>query len=396
MGPLPGLGLHALPVSPSTSPSPPSGAAAPAASSPASTASPCCCCGWRARGRWPTRPSPRRRRRRAAPGGRGPSAPASRAVRPEAQARRRAQRIALMDAGIDDFERWLQDLVRQGLAAARAQPYALLGRRRRPPGRRPAARPGRAGPGDGRRGAPAARLGRPPDRRGGALVPGRAGLAPARRLDAGRRRRPAGRARLADRPATRCWRGSGCTTAGWWPACIAPTTAACRPSAPGCGGWDRAGGRCILDFAAAGGSLAVAQVTGTVVDAEVALYPGSEPRRAMLADDPASRRRRARSLGGTTVDRRARRGGRRRGRQPVGAAGARGPRSAGPASSPTGVVAVEPGGGRRPVDRVVATTRTRGPRWPCTGGHPTAVFGEWEHGALRLLTVADDDGLVPV
>lgn len=42
---------------------------------------------------------------------------------PEAQARRLADRQALMDAGIDDFSRWLTDLVRTGLAAARTQPY---------------------------------------------------------------------------------------------------------------------------------------------------------------------------------------------------------------------------------------------------------------------------------
>ncbi|AFR29088.1 SWIM zinc finger family protein [Arthrobacter sp. Rue61a] len=43
---------------------------------------------------------------------------------PEAQAKRLAARLALMDAGIDDFSRWLTDLVRTGLAAARKQPYS--------------------------------------------------------------------------------------------------------------------------------------------------------------------------------------------------------------------------------------------------------------------------------
>jgi len=42
---------------------------------------------------------------------------------PEAQAKRVAEREALMTAGIDDFERWLTDPVRQGLAAARRQSY---------------------------------------------------------------------------------------------------------------------------------------------------------------------------------------------------------------------------------------------------------------------------------
>jgi hypothetical protein len=45
-------------------------------------------------------------------------------VDPAAQAKRLADRIALMDAGIDDFARWLTDLVRTGLASARTQPYS--------------------------------------------------------------------------------------------------------------------------------------------------------------------------------------------------------------------------------------------------------------------------------
>ncbi|MDR7161538.1 SWIM zinc finger family protein [Arthrobacter sp. BE255] len=43
---------------------------------------------------------------------------------PAAQAKRLADRMALMDAGMDDFARWLTDLVRTGLAAARTQPYS--------------------------------------------------------------------------------------------------------------------------------------------------------------------------------------------------------------------------------------------------------------------------------
>ncbi|MEW9873118.1 SWIM zinc finger family protein [Arthrobacter sp. HS15c] len=43
---------------------------------------------------------------------------------PAAQAKRLADRMALMDSGIDDFARWLTDLVRTGLATARTQPYS--------------------------------------------------------------------------------------------------------------------------------------------------------------------------------------------------------------------------------------------------------------------------------
>src|SRR4051794_20682367 len=52
--------------------------------------------------------------KRAADGDRG-NEPAD----PEAQAKRAAQREKLMTIGLDSFELWLTDLVRQGLAAAR-------------------------------------------------------------------------------------------------------------------------------------------------------------------------------------------------------------------------------------------------------------------------------------
>src|SRR5215218_5781799 len=42
---------------------------------------------------------------------------------PAAQAKRLEDRLALMSAGLDDFGRWLQDLVRAGTAAARQQSY---------------------------------------------------------------------------------------------------------------------------------------------------------------------------------------------------------------------------------------------------------------------------------
>ena len=45
-------------------------------------------------------------------------------VDPEARARRVEQRMATMSAGVDEFERWLTDLVRGGLAAARRQPWS--------------------------------------------------------------------------------------------------------------------------------------------------------------------------------------------------------------------------------------------------------------------------------
>ena len=42
----------------------------------------------------------------------------------------------------------------------------------------------------------------------------------------------------------------------------------------------------VLDFAAGGQALPVAQLTGAVVRATLALYPGSAPRRALVVGDP--------------------------------------------------------------------------------------------------------------
>ena len=56
--------------------------------------------------------------------GRRAGARGEEAADPAAQAKRLEQRLALMDAGVEDFWRWLADLVRSGLAAARNQPYS--------------------------------------------------------------------------------------------------------------------------------------------------------------------------------------------------------------------------------------------------------------------------------
>ena len=63
----------------------------------------------------------------SAPSGPGRARPAPAAGSPPdpaAQAKRLEQRLARMDAGVEDFRLWLADLVRGGLAAARAQPYS--------------------------------------------------------------------------------------------------------------------------------------------------------------------------------------------------------------------------------------------------------------------------------
>lgn len=203
---------------------------------------------------------------------------------PEAQARRLAERRSLMSAGLDDFERWLFDLVRQGLAAARRQPFAYWDNA-------------------------AARL-------VDAQVPG---LADRVRFMAGAvHSRPdwadhllaeAGRWWLA----VQAWRrwdalpedvaGDLRTVLGW-----SRRTDEVLEGERVADRWHVIGlrqdederllsqrtwlrgertGRIVqmLDFAAAGGALAVAQVLGSIVEAELALYPGSAPSRARFTGD---------------------------------------------------------------------------------------------------------------
>ena len=52
------------------------------------------------------------------------TAKTARVVDPVAKAKRLDERLALMDGGVDDFGRWLADLVRGGLAQARRRPFS--------------------------------------------------------------------------------------------------------------------------------------------------------------------------------------------------------------------------------------------------------------------------------
>jgi hypothetical protein len=73
----------------------------------------------------PGRESPGSRRRSLAPRG-APATEADVARKvpdPQARAKRAAERDATMTAALEDFELWLADLVRRGLAAARQEPY---------------------------------------------------------------------------------------------------------------------------------------------------------------------------------------------------------------------------------------------------------------------------------
>jgi hypothetical protein len=153
----------------------------------------------------------------------------------------------------------------------------------------------------------------------------------------------------------------------------------------------------VLDFANVGGALGVAKVVGTVVEATIARYPGTWPRRALFVGEPAPASqatalpdavpieqhlvRFAEALGaGPWVD-----------RIPVTIAGA--------------TVGIEPGDGRADrlwvVDRDGAVLPLVGdtPVWELlarTGNHPVDLFGELERGTVRPLTVAVAGTVVPL
>ena len=297
---------------------------------------------------------------------------------PAAQAKRLADRMALMDAGIDDFARWLTDLVRTGLASARTQPYSWW---------------------DG----VAARL-------VDAQLPGLAEQVRAMGSDVHARTDWAGHLLLrAGRwwAVTKAWRMKDTLTpdeladlrvaVGW-----AVPTADVQGTEALPGPWLVLGahrsddGRLqqqrtwlrapdgtvvvVLDFAAQSESLATPQLAGALLDATVARYPGSAPQRAMFTS-PVAPLGTATSLGGggsipqaLAAESAAVGLSPWRGRHPVLLAGVR--------------VSLGDDGWLRdgsgnalplvdaPLDSLLALT----------GGHAVEVFGELEEGRVRPLS----------
>ena len=213
--------------------------------------------------------------------GAGPAAPPD----PEAQARRLAQRIETMSAGIDEFERWLFDLVRQGLASARHQPFAFWDAA--------AARlvdaqmPGLA---DRVRALPALlhSSGDWADRLLAELARGYLAVS------AWRRRDVLPDDALADLRVVLGWprrvdevleRGERLTDRWVVLGLAQETDSRLQSQRTWLRGQETGRMAVVLDFAAAGATLAVAEVLGSVVEAEVALYPGSEPRRGLFTGE---------------------------------------------------------------------------------------------------------------
>jgi hypothetical protein len=305
---------------------------------------------------------------------------------PEAQAKRLAERESLMSAGVDDFERWLHDVVRQGLASARRQPPSFwdtagarlvdaqlpgLGERVRAMGSAVHARNDWAPHLLGELGrwylAVTAWRGRK-DLDDAAMGDLRAFLGWSRRRD-----------EIGDRVTDR-----------WWVVGLSQEEDDRLLSQRTWLHGERTGETVVLlDFAAAGQALKVAHVLGSVVEGEVARYPGGEPRRALLtSDEPkitqgtglphatgvrAALDHAARWLAGNPWLRRI--------------------------PMALGDMTVVPGDPALLVDRTGAAL-TLAPDtdiWQLlalSGGHPVPVFGEWIDERLYPLSAAVDDRLV--
>lgn len=322
----------------------------------------------------------------------GPADPAARAARAEARATR-------IDAGVAELERWLADLVRQGLAAARAQPYrfwdimaarlvdaqapGLAGRVRR--------LAGVAASGEGWQDRLLADLGllhlavRGWQRRDTLDEASRADLravvgwpVPAEEVLAGPPVRDRwvvfGRRRIVDERLSvqRVWlRGRGT-------------------------GRDALS----LSFVGPGQEFDASLVVGTVVDADLAFYPGRRPVRALVAarHGPAvaaiGSAEAATALPG--VDRAA------AAPEALAAALAEDPWTERVPMVLTGVVPQPTNGGwglRDARGALLPLAGGRGDHWPlvaAAGGRPVTVAGEYADGRLAPLTVVAGEDLVPL
>lgn len=304
----------------------------------------------------------------------------------EAQAKRLADRMAVMDAGVDDFARWLTDLVRTGMASARNQPYSWW---------------------DG----VAARL-------VDAQLPGLADQVRAMGSDVHARADWADQLLLrAGRwwAMTKAWRKRGQLSpqeladlraaVGWATASADVQGTEALP-----GPWLVMGahrsddGRLqqqrtwlrgadgtvvvVLDFAARGEAIAMPQLAGAMLDAAVARYPGTPPQRALFTG-PVTPQGMAAGLGA-------------------------GGSIAEALDSESAAVALSPWRERHPVllngVRVLPVDQgwlqdRSGHGLPMvdahldfllalTGGHPVTIFGELEEGRVRPLSVVVGDAVV--
>jgi hypothetical protein len=308
----------------------------------------------------------------------------ARPVDPEAQARRLAERVALMDDGVADFRLWLTDVVRAGLAAARNQPYSWWD-------------------------TTAARL-------VDAQLPGLAdrvrtmGSAIHSRSDwadhllaglgrwwlvtcAWRSRETLDPDTEADLRVALGWSQPSATIreresiSGPWHVMGAHRTDDGRLQQQrtwlrGTAGPAEAEMLQVLDFAAYGEALATPQLPGTVIDADLARYPGRSPRRATFVSDVRPVAESPELPSGTTIT------------SAVAAAAAALAGSPWRDRHPAVLADVRvdsDGWSVRDAEDAVLKLVEDAPVWHAlalTGGAPADVFGEIEDGRFRPLTVA--------
>ena len=313
--------------------------------------------------------------------------PAPAVADPAAQARRREERIALMTGGLEDFARWLQDLVRGGTAGARQRGYGWWDQA-------------------------AARLvdaqlpGLAEQVRGmGEEIHAREDWAEHLLVTLGRwwaaTRAWEARDRLSQEQ-----RADLRAVLGWsvpsaevrerdavddtWLVLGAHRSDDGRLQQQRTWVW---GETChetlqVLEFAVVGQPLPTARIVGSVLEATVSRYAGSPPRRALLADPLRMVRRSPALPAGGDVD------------DALAGAAATWARSPWPTRIPLvldEVVATD----RRVVDVAGRSLPLTGDHDPwlllaLTGGRPSSIFGELEAGRFRPLTVPADGELVPL
>ena len=315
----------------------------------------------------------------------GAQARAGKVPDPDAQARRLEDRLTLMTAGMEEFARWLGDLVRGGTATARRQPQAWWE-------------------------TTAARLvdaqlpGIADDVRSvGSEVAWRADWSERLLLALGRwwtaTRAWAGRDaldpdELGDLRAYLGWSmptdtvRAGDALPDRWTVLGAHRTEDGRLQQQRTWLRGAASGETVvvLDFAAGTQALPLARLAGSVLDATVARYPGRGVRRALFVDEPAPVATEGTLPDGTDVE------GAHAWAAQVWAANPWTRRV------PVGLAAVRVGV-EQAVDPVGAGVRltTDADVWALlarTGGRPTDVFGELDHGRFRPLTIVQDGEVV--
>jgi hypothetical protein len=150
---------------------------------------------------------------------------------------------------------------------------------------------------------------------------------------------------------------------------------------------------CLLDFAAGGAPLPLSHLAGSVLEATLALYPGSRPRRALVVGEPRVRSE-AVPLpeGGTLED----------GLADLASAWADNPwGSRVPVVLSEAALLPVDGVRAQVVDAEGAAAALLADTMPwaalaLTGGRPALLVGELERSGFRVLSVAADDGLVAV